>query len=216
MREYRLLQVALLVSFCAHTALIFGSRLFPAVNAPQLEAKTKVSYVKLNDIKKEPPLKLNRDTALVKRIPPPFIEPNNVYREDETQKLRDASFLKPELAKPDIIAVKKKITLPPVDLGKIDNPSYISYYQIVREKIRRCAYQNYTRSETGEVYVAFVISGDGNLKNARLVEEKSFASEYLKTVAVSSVRDASPFPGFPKELDYPELSFNVVISFEIE
>jgi len=35
-------------------------------------------------------------------------------------------------------------------------------------------------------------------------------------VAEKSIFDASPFPAFPKDLDYPELSFNVIISFQIE
>ena len=106
--------------------------------------------------------------------------------------------------------------MPPVDLDKINNPSYVSYYQIVREKIRRAAYQNYTHTDTGEVYVTFVISNDGYLKASRLVEEKTTAAAYLHDIALKSVKEASPFPNFPKELDYPELSFNVVISFEIE
>jgi len=43
-----------------------------------------------------------------------------------------------------------------------------------------------------------------------VVEGKSAASPYLKEIALKSVRDASPFPNFPKELDYEKLSFNVV------
>jgi len=30
-----------------------------------------------------------------------------------------------------------------------------------------------------------------------------------------SIKDANPFPPFPKDLNYPELTFNVVISFEV-
>ena len=126
------------------------------------------------------------------------------------------AFTKPAFVKPDIIAVKKKITLPPIDLDKINNPSYISYYQIVREKIRRAAYQNYTRAEVGEAYLSFLISSDGSLKAMHLIEEKSSPSVYLKEISLRSIKEASPFPNFPKELDYPQLSFNVVISFEIE
>ena len=92
----------------------------------------------------------------------------------------------------------------------------MNYYQLVREKIRRCAYQNYSRTDTGEVYLTFIINSDGSLKDIRLVEEKSSAAGYLKDIALQSVKDASPFPPFSKELDYPKLTFNVVISFAIE
>ena len=101
-------------------------------------------------------------------------------------------------------------------MDKINSPSYVQYYQIVREKIRRSAYYNYSRTEIGEVYISFIISSDGVLKETRLVEEKSCSSQYLRDIALRSIKDASPFPNFPKELDYPNLSFNVVISFEIE
>jgi TonB family protein len=114
------------------------------------------------------------------------------------------------------MAIKKRISLPAIEMAKIDNPSYISYYQIVREKIRRSAYQNYVHSETGEVYISFIISNDGYILGVHLVEEKTSANDYLKNVALRSVKEASPFPNFPKELDYPQLSFNIIISFEIE
>jgi TonB family protein len=179
----------------------------------EVEKKTRVTYLKIKPEKKDA-VKFPRNDPL-KRIPPPFIEPAKISKEDNLAPKRD-TFTKPALIKPDVIAIKKKITLPPVDMQKIDNPSYISYYQIVREKIRRSAYQNYSRSDTGEVYITFVVLSDGTLKNARLVEDRSSVNSYLRSIALSSVKGADPFPDFPKELDYPELSFNVVISFEIE
>ena len=129
---------------------------------------------------------------------------------------RNTDFVKPTVPKPDVTSIKKKISLPPVDLNKIDNPTYLSYYQIVREKIRRSAYQSYTKTETGEVYLTFLIAKNGSLMDVRLNAERSSQSAYLRDVAARSVRVASPFPFFPKELDYPQLSFNVIISFEIE
>lgn len=214
MRDYRLLQIALLISLSIHAAVIFNSRVLPFIKSPETDKKTKVSYIKLKKLPKEE--FKPKETGVIKKIPPPFIDIENIRKENDTAKPREMQFSKPELIKQGIAAFKKKITLPPVDMVKIDSPSYISYYQIVREKIRRSAYQNYTGSETGEVYIAFVTSSDGDLRRARLVEEKSSASSYLKNVALSSVKNASPFPSFPKELDYPELSFNVAISFEIE
>jgi len=129
---------------------------------------------------------------------------------------KSGGFSKPIFSSSAMTAIKKKINLPAIEIAKIDNPSYISYYQVVREKIRRSAYENYTHNETGEVYISFIIFNDGYLKEARLVEERTTAKEYLKSIALRSIKDSSPFPNFPKELDYPQLSFNIIISFEIE
>ena len=130
--------------------------------------------------------------------------------------MNDLNFIKPAANKPDISVLKKRISLAPVEMNKINNPSYVSYYNLVREKIRRAAYQNYSHAETGEVYLAFLISNPGVLNNVRLIEEKSSGDIYLREIAMRSIRDAAPFPPFPKDLDYPQLSFNVIISFTIE
>ncbi|MFA5311190.1 MAG: TonB family protein [Candidatus Omnitrophota bacterium] len=214
MGDYRLLPAALLISFSLHTVIISGSYLIPFIKPPEAEKQIKVTYVKIKETPKE--LLKSKNIASEKRTPPPFIEPQEIRKESSLNKPRDLKLAKPQLIKPDSIPVNKKISLPDVDMGRIDNPSYISYYQIVREKIRRAAFRNYSRSETGEVYLTFIISSDGLLKDARLVEAKSSRSPYLRSIALSSVKTASPFPNFPKELDYQELSFNVIISFEIE
>ncbi|MDD5282186.1 MAG: TonB C-terminal domain-containing protein [Candidatus Omnitrophica bacterium] len=186
----------------------------------------KVRYIKLAkpDLTKKltkPDSFLRLDSKIVKRsankrVPPPYIERKNVFKGAKALANKSPELAKPTFSTPDIIAIKKKITLPEIEMARINNPSYISYYQIVREKIRRSAYQNYTHNETGEVYISFVISNDGYIKDVHLIEAKTSASDYLKGIASRSVKDASPFPNFPKELDYPRLSFNIIISFEIE
>jgi len=180
---------------------------------------------------REPFLELDpKIVAVTRRAPLPYVEPesssggvksllnslkNNRFPASN-QNQKSAGFSKPSFVNSQVLALKRKITLPQIEMAKIDNPSYISYYQIVREKIRRSAYQNYTHNETGEVYVSFIISNDGYIKDVRLAEEKTTVNDYLKNIALRSIRDASPFPNFPKELDYPQLSFNIIISFEIE
>lgn len=232
MHSDKVFQIALLVSLAAHGVILLSN---PQLNLPlpfkdKKETKMEVSYLKEltppkeearpQPAREESQMKLPARPNAARMPPPPFID---IDKEAIFKKTREANpekqvFNKPKPAelKPDIIAVKKKITLPALDIDKIDNPSYISYYQIVREKIRRCAYQNYARSETGEVYLSFIVFSDGTLGQMRLVEEKSSASPYLRDIAARSIKEASPFPNFPKELDYPQLSFNVVISFEIE
>ena len=220
-------QLALAFSLIVHSAMALN---YPALNFMPLAKKPLM--VKISYLKNPPQLTEEQKKMLSRRTPQvklpsqvsPFdknslIPPSN--KESFSKLNRPAlshqqAVIKPVIIKPDIIAIKKKITLPPVDMAKMNNPTYVSYYQFVREKIRRAAYQNYSRSETGEVYMAFVISSNGILREVRLIEEKSSPNYYLRETALRSIRDASPFPLFPKDLDYPQLSFNVIISFEIE
>lgn len=228
MHSERIFQITFLVSLIAHGIILFQNTNLQIFSREIKEPKLEISYVeplqKLQERletsnlprNKGPFSKLPPKITAQQRIPPPFIDKENILKNGKAQEHRDLGFIKPPFIKPDVIAVKKKIALPEVNIDKINNPSYISYYQIVREKIRRCAYRSYNRNETGQVYISFIISSDGYLKEVRLFEEKSSSNRYLKEIALRSVKDASPFPVFPEELDYPQLSFNVVISFEIE
>ena len=211
-----------------HAAILFQSAGLNYFKAGKKNSLIQVSYVKQTKKEKIKPVpeslkmaslpKGSSRISMQKGSPPPFIDidKDSVIAKGRMQAPSAPVFVKPALAKPEINAVKKKISLPPVDIDKINNPSYLSYYQIVREKIRRAAYLNYTRTETGEIYLSFVINNDGVLKEARLVQDKSANSQYLRDIALKSIWAASPFPAFAKELDYQQLSFNVVISFEIE
>jgi TonB family protein len=153
----------------------------------------------------------------VKKLnPPPFANKETMLSKNEKLGAKQPGLTKPQRLKPDIISVKKRIILPPIGTEKIKNPSYLSYYQLVREKIKHAAYQNYSITEEGEVYLSFVISSAGAAEKLNLIENKSSSSKYLKQIALKSLKDAADFPAFPKELDYPRLSFNVVISFEID
>jgi TonB family protein len=224
----RVFQVTLIISLLVHGAIFIQNPNFQLFSKLKEGQNIEVSYVKpphpepkqelkTEDAKKkEPLLKLPERITLDKKFPPPFIDKEALFKESKPMASDKVSFAKPILLKPDIIAVKKKITLPPLELDKINNATYLSYYQIVREKIKRAAYQNYTGKEVGEVTISFVILSDGNLQGLRMVEEKSNPSPYLRKTAIRSVEDAAVFPTFPKELDYPRLSFNLAITFEVE
>ena len=219
----RIFQITLLISFFAHSVVLLANSGLQFHSRDRRVVPVEITYVrnKAPEYKetslpqKEEILKMVSRIS-VKNLPPPFIRKEDMLKNNSAMLSRNTDFVKPTVPKPDVTAVKKKINLPPVDLNKIDNPSYLSYYQIVREKIRRSAYQSYTKAETGEVYLTFLIARNGSLMDVRLNPERSSQSVYLKEVASRSIRVASPFPLFPKELDYPQLSFNVIISFEIE
>ncbi len=224
----RVFQIAFIISLIAHgVILVQNSNLNFPVLRQNKKQDLELKYVKAppeekkvienQPLKKEPPLKLPLKITVDNRIPPPFIDKESIFKE-KNKKIASGNqnLIKPALIKPDIIAIKRKITLPAIDIDKLNNPSYISYYQIIREKIKRAAYQNYTGSDVGEVAISFIVSNEGYLKEIRLIEEKSCPSAYLREVALKSIRDASAFPKFPKELDFQQLSFNLVITFEIE
>jgi TonB family protein len=221
----RIFQAALLISAFIHGAILFQNANWSILPNSKKE-KIEVSYVKNSPrppenkpvAQREPPLPLKIPVKMLaeKDMPRPFLDKETVFRKNKDTFSERPVFTKPFLMDADVIAAKKKITLPAVDIDKVNNPSYLSYYQIVREKIKRCAYKNYTHTDVGEVYLSFIISRTGNLEEVRLVSEKSSDSLYLRDVALKSIKEASAFPQFPKELDYPKLSFNVIISFELE
>jgi len=224
----RIFQAALLISFIIHGVILAQNPDF-SLNIFQKSKEGKeleISYIrqikeqrpapKAVVLKRDLPMHLPPKITVDKTSLPPSLSKENIIKANLPAASRDKTFAKPSLVKADVLSIKRKITLPPLDTTKINNPSYISYYQLVREKIKRAAYQNYTGTEQGETTISFVISNDGYLRDLRLIEEKSSASSYLREIAVKSVRDAADFPAFPEELDYPQLSFNLAITFEIE
>lgn len=214
---------AILFSAFVHAAIFFTPTNFKLF-ARQIDYEIKISYLKLLkeaqkeiSVRGQPLPKQATKTKLQQTAPPPYVDKADLLKAyKDTPLLPRPSFSKPTFIKPDIIEIKKKIVVPPIDIHKINNPIYIGYYQLVREKIRHAAYNNFAQAEEGEVYLTFTLSADGYIQAIHLVEEKSSASSYLRKVSLTSMRAASPFPAFPKELDYPQLTFNVIISFEIE
>jgi TonB family protein len=215
---------ALILSTTLHTAVFIKSPQFSLFIAPR-NKPMKIAYVKDSQLpveiekklidRKNPLSRPSIKVADKQSLPQPLKDREALLAQSK-RLISQEPALKPLSIKPDIIAVKKRVTLPPLDIAKMNNPSYIGYYQLVREKIRRAAYQNYARTEEGEAYLTFVITQEGFLRDVKLIPEKSSPSYYLRDISLRSVRGASPFPPFPRELNYPQLSFNVIISYEIE
>lgn len=112
--------------------------------------------------------------------------------------------------------IAEKIEIPP-ELPRDKENLYLNYYESIREKIRRFVINNYPHYiACGEVYLYFVLLSNGKLKELKIVEEKSSQNKMLKKIAKRSVVQASPFPAFPEDLQQSQLSFNVIISFELE
>lgn len=94
---------------------------------------------------------------------------------------------------------------------------YDNYYRIVREKIRRAALLNRPADfQEGSTYLAFSVKKDGSLEGLKIISSKTIASAILKEAALKSVRDASPFPPLPNELNQDSIHFSVIISFVLD
>lgn len=92
---------------------------------------------------------------------------------------------------------------------------YINYFQFLREKIRQRLRANYTYyDKEGDISLAFILESDGSLSAIEIIDAASAPDKELKAIAIESVKEAAPFPGFPKALPYPKLSFNLDISFK--
>ena len=111
---------------------------------------------------------------------------------------------------------KRQVKIPVLDSGKVMGSHYMTYHEQVRDKIRNRAYfyVDDPDFQSGEVYLTFVLGSGGKLKEVKVVPEKTSANYYLKRVGLRSIKEAAPFPAFPRDLNYPELTFTVIISFE--
>ena len=134
-----------------------------------------------------------------------------------TGKLRESQ---KKMNKITTLDLGKKITLPPLSNEKITNPKYLTYNDDMRDTISRnikqraYAYVNHPDFEAGEVYLTFVLESGGQLKGVKIIEDKTLANDYLRDVALKSIRESNPFPPFPKGFDYPEFTFHLLISFQ--
>ncbi len=113
------------------------------------------------------------------------------------------------------LKVTKEVSIPILKSEKIDTPGYAMYTNIIRDRIRERAYVNFVKYAGGDVYLTFVVKSDGQLSDVQVLQNKSQASEALCSAGMDSIREAAPFPPFPKELNYPELTFNIQISFQL-
>ena len=120
-----------------------------------------------------------------------------------------------------MLDVGHKITLAPMGATKITNPQYLMYNDekvraAISRNIKQRAYHyvNHPDFQSGKVYLTFVLASSGALKQVKIIDDKTFANGYLRKVALRSIKESSPFPPFPEGFDYPEFTFNLLISFQ--
>ena len=144
----------------------------------------------------------------------------------KNHKVKDVSKLKEKvkfskkiyMPKIETFESKRQMAIPSVRAEKIVNPDYLKYISNLRQKIIKQAYKytNHPDFSAGEVHVSFLVSSRGRLKAVRVVPEKTRADVGVQRLALRSINDIkNTIPPLPEVLNYPELSFNIEIIFEV-
>lgn len=212
---------ALIISLLVHLTVVGGSAIIKGKNTP-LVKKKRIEVV-YKSTQPQPQTKRSKQKPVEKTVKPEKIT--------LTDSLSSVALVKEHIEKPDALKMyervpekvksfnamaKKAVFVPVLQSEKINNPNYANYYSLVRARIKQRAYFNYSDNYIGEVYLTFVLTNDGALKEVQILENRTTAQQFLRTIGLKSVKEAAPFPSFPKELNYPELTFNVVISFQMK
>ena len=121
------------------------------------------------------------------------------------------------LEKPQVIVDQaKELTLAQVSLDEKvrKSPAYMSYYRVIREKIRSWASRNYYSRKKGETIISFTLLASGKVGDIYF-GSGSTKDKTLRNIALKSIEKSVPFPPFPEELKkYSPLRFNVSIIFQ--
>jgi len=222
--EDKIFKLSLVVSFLLHLfafASLFYAHVHHARKPPRpLEV---VYQTEFKDLPRTPKKVKRVSSAKEKKLTP---DPDILSKSDfGPEALMDKAHKRPvrlsdhkkKISSLPASSMKRQIRVPVIKAEKITNPRYLNYHELIRNKIKNRAYfyVDDPDFETGEVYLTFILSSQGELQRVKVIENETKANDFLRAVGIRSIKESGPFPSFPKELEYPELTFNVVISFEL-
>ncbi len=230
----RLFYVILTASFAVHVVLITGST-FLTRRVKLLKKPVRPIEVTYEAAKNEPrpqPQIALKDVQLVNPKEPSAALPVDVkvlsrkydlfssFQDDLKEVTKSISRVEVRDKEPPGIKSfggERKITVPLLQSEKITNPKYLSYTQTIRQRIKQRAYYYADNPDfaSGEVYLTFVLSSSGALEGVKVIREKTRSNAYVQNIGIRSIEESAPFPPFPPDLAFPELTFNVIISFEL-
>jgi len=214
---------ALLISLTIHTSVLWGTYLLK-VNDPHYKAlhrhpQVEISYKPLHhrsvDIREYPirpagQLDLSNNSKL---FPTEGSIPINLVKEKQTLPFGMRYERKPQAQSP--MQLSRRVTIAPIESEKINNPAYAAYSEMVRSRIKEKVYQNYDKMQRGSVYLTFILDSHGVLKVAKIISQKTDASDHLQDISLQSLQQASPFPGFLRGMTLPEYTFNIEIQYQV-
>ncbi len=212
---------AVFISLAAHTAFLcvtYLSRIhdphYQAVRQGRIEITYKPIHLRSADIR-EHPVKPAQHLDLSNN--PKFLSdgsiPVSLVKERPT--LPFGMFYERKSERMRTMELSHRVSITPIRSEKINNPVYAAYNEMVRERIKEKVYANYDKMERGSVYLTFLLDEHGVLKDARIIEEKTDASEHLQEIAMRSLQEASPFPPFLKGMNLTEYPFNIEIQYQV-
>lgn len=209
--------VSLLVSVTCHSILFWQLPSLEMLPSQKALNPMEVTYYSIKETVDRPPVE--KQPLIVVKAPPPVtqMEKTEIKNTPEKPEPKEEVSAKEKIPVEEKTTLQEKVDTPtiPPSLPKEDEPLYLDYYGVIRERIRRFATRNYRyHSETGDIHCFFVLTSNGLLREVNILDKQSRGNGFLKEVALRSIKGASPFPRFPSGLDQPQLSFNVVISFE--
>lgn len=166
----------------------------------------------------------------------PLPEPKPVQRAEVQEKVKKP---KPKPVPPRTVPSRAQSPAPAVDeapaagplpaaiAGRPDSPpgpavtpgsedAVKHFLAQVRQRIdlyKHYPYAARRHQEEGRVTVRFVIRTDGTIANLEVVKRSS--SRVLDEAAIKAVKDASPFPGFPREILGRPLVMEIGLVFEL-
>lgn len=202
--------IAIFVSLLAHLLTSFTLKL-PYPQADEIIKKDpKTEFVELKEEKK-----VLKKLKKLPKVPPPYINVRNKMPTLKKVKSPKKDSAKKNPSKTVQEEVKEGFTQDEVKQKKVQStPEYLNYYDMIREKIRKNAFNLYRSRENGRVVINFILKKNGSLMNVSVKIEGSSNSRYLKEIALKSVYKSLPFSEFPEGLENHEsLPFNVSIFF---
>jgi outer membrane biosynthesis protein TonB len=228
--ENKIFYYAVLGSFLVHAVFIAAFSFQKQKRAKKMSSSMEVIYQKIKPQQPEKPVSEVKNIQVVKDEPEidekVEILPQNrdmsslmkTHIKDMTKLGRDFQLEKRPMKKISRLDDRGKIKIPLLRSEKITNVRYLTYNQNIREKIKQKAYEyiDHPDFKEGEVYLTFILDASGFLKRIKVIEANTQANAYLKDIGIRCIKESSPFPPFPEDLNYPELTFNVIISFEVQ
>jgi TonB family protein len=183
--------------------------------------KVEITYYKIKEIppKNRPEIKKSgTEPRPLKKLPE--IKKEEILRPPKPLSEKPMKAKTPLKPAAEITKVKEKTFEKVIEEEKdtAKKATYISYYRAVREKIRQHADRNYPSSRRfgeGEVFLSFVVASSGELLKVRVIDERSSNNRALRDIAINSIRESSPFPSFPSGMGQYQITFNIIISFEL-
>jgi outer membrane biosynthesis protein TonB len=234
MYENKTLQLAALISILLHFAILLSAPYVGVLPEKQSLKPIKVAYFKIE----EHPEKLidqKPEKLVVQKQESPYHQVLQPMSPEALPEVRKEDIVNPPQVKKEEPTVetigsgssnraviggkgKKFETVVNDEKDSIKKATYIGYYRLVREKIRYYADKNYIKegsASEGEVFISFVVTSKGELLHIMIIDRRSANDSLLRNIAIGSVKDASPFPAFPEGMNQYQITFNVIISFEL-